>query len=152
MRAWLERPLLSVTEIDRRSAAVAALVEHTVAREELILALQGISDMERLVGRIVYGTAGGRDLASLRAAMEKLPLVKAQLSCFEKGRLHQLDEALDDLNDLAALIGQTLVDEPPFSGTASTARWIACAPSSTAARVSSSAWRPPKRKKPASAP
>ena len=115
MRAWLERPLLSVTEIDRRSAAVAALVEHTVAREELILALQGISDMERLVGRIVYGTAGGRDLASLRAAMEKLPLVKAQLSCFEKGRLHQLDEALDDLNDLAALIGQTLVDEPPFS-------------------------------------
>ena len=115
MRAWLERPLLSVTEIDRRSAAVAALVEHTVEREELILALQGISDMERLVGRIVYGTAGGRDLASLRAAMEKLPLVKAQLSCFEKGRLHQLDEALDDLNDLAALIGQTLVDEPPFS-------------------------------------
>ena len=115
MRAWLERPLLSVTEIDRRSAAVAALVEHTVAREELILALQGISDMERLVGRIVYGTAGGRDLASLRAAMEKLPLVKAQLSCFEKGRLHQLNEALDDLNDLAALIGQTLVDEPPFS-------------------------------------
>lgn len=87
MRAWLERPLLSVTEIDRRSAAVAALVEHTVEREELILALQGISDMERLVGRIVYGTAGGRDLASLRAAMEKLPLVKAQLSCFEKGRL-----------------------------------------------------------------
>ena len=115
MRAWLERPLLSVTEIDRRSAAVAALVEHTVAREELILALQGISDLERLVGRIVYGTAGGRDLASLRAAMEKLPLVKAQLSCFEKGRLHQLNEALDDLNDLAALIGQTLVDEPPFS-------------------------------------
>ena len=110
MRAWLERPLLSVTEIDRRSAAVAALVEHTVEREELILALQGISDMERLVGRIVYGTAGGRDLASLRAAMEKLPLVKAQLSCFEKGRLHQLNEALDDLNDLAALIGQTLVN------------------------------------------
>ena len=115
MRSWLERPLLSVTEIDRRNAAVAALAENTMAREELILALQGISDMERLVGRIVYGTAGGRDLVSLRAAMERLPQVKAQLSCFDKGRLHQLNEELDDLNDLAALIGQTLVDEPPFS-------------------------------------
>ena len=115
MRAWLERPLLSVTEIDRRTAAVAALVDHTMAREELILALQGISDMERLVGRIVYGTAGGRDLVSLRNAMEKLPQLKAQLSCFDKGRLHQLNEELDDLNDLATLIGQTLVDEPPFS-------------------------------------
>ena len=115
MRSWLERPLLSVTEIDRRNAAVAALAENTMAREELILALQGISDMERLVGRIVYGTAGGRDLVSLRTAMERLPQVKAQLSCFDKGRLHQLNEELDDLNDLAALIGQTLVDEPPFS-------------------------------------
>ena len=115
MRSWLERPLLSVTEIDRRSAAVAALAENTMAREELILALQGISDMERLVGRIVYGTAGGRDLVSLRTAMERLPQVKAQLSAFDKGRLHQLNGELDDLNDLAALIGQTLVDEPPFS-------------------------------------
>ncbi len=115
MRSWLERPLLSVTEIDRRNAAVAALAENTMAREELILALQGISDMERLVGRIVYGTAGGRDLVSLRTAMERLPQVKAQLSAFDKGRLHQLNEELDDLNDLAALIGQTLVDEPPFS-------------------------------------
>ena len=115
IRSWLERPLLSVTEIDRRNAAVAALAENTMAREELILALQGISDMERLVGRIVYGTAGGRDLVSLRTAMERLPQVKAQLSCFDKGRLHQLNEELDDLNDLAALIGQTLVDEPPFS-------------------------------------
>ena len=115
MRSWLERPLLSVTEIDRRNAAVAALAENTMAREELILALQGISDMERLVGRIVYGTAGGRDLVSLRTAMERLPQVKAQLSCFDKGRLFQLNGELDDLNDLAALIGQTLVDEPPFS-------------------------------------
>ena len=115
MRSWLERPLLSVTEIDRRNAAVAALAENTMAREELILALQGISDMERLVGRIVYGTAGGRDLVSLRTAMERLPQVKAQLSAFDKGRLHQLNGELDDLNDLAALIGQTLVDEPPFS-------------------------------------
>ena len=115
IRSWLERPLLSVTEIDRRNAAVAALAENTMAREELILALQGISDMERLVGRIVYGTAGGRDLVSLRTAMERLPQVKAQLSCFDKGRLFQLNGELDDLNDLAALIGQTLVDEPPFS-------------------------------------
>ena len=52
----------------------------TVGREELILALTGIGDMERLIGRMVYGTGGGRDLAALRAAAEKLPAVKAQLA------------------------------------------------------------------------
>ena len=35
-------------------------------REELIAALTGLGDMERLIGRIVYGTAGGRDMVSLR--------------------------------------------------------------------------------------
>ena len=62
-----------------------------------------------------YGSAGGRDLVSLRASMERLPAVKAQLAAFPSGALHQLDQQLEDLNDLAALIGQTLVDEPPFS-------------------------------------
>ncbi len=115
MRSWLERPLLSVTEINRRLGAVSALVDNTVAREELILALTGIADMERLMGRIVYGSAGGRDLVSLRSAMEKLGAVKEQLSLFDKGRLRALYEQLDTLDDLAALIAQTLVDEPPFS-------------------------------------
>ena len=115
MRSWLERPLLNVNEINRRSAAVTALVDNTVAREELILALSGIGDMERLMGRIVYGSAGGRDLVALRHAMEKLPEVKAQLAAFAKGRLRTLYEELDTLDDLAALIAQTLVDEPPFS-------------------------------------
>ena len=115
MRAWLERPLLSVNEINRRNAAVAALVDNTVAREELILALSGIGDMERLMGRIVYGSAGGRDLVALCRAMEKLPEVKANLASFDKGRLRALCEQLDTLEDLAALIAQTLVDEPPFS-------------------------------------
>ena len=115
MRSWLERPLLSVTEINRRNAAVSALVDNTVAREELILALSGIGDMERLMGRIVYGSAGGRDLVALRNAMEKLPAVKAQLAAFAKGRLAALHQELDTLDDLAELIATTLVDEPPFS-------------------------------------
>ncbi len=115
LRSWIERPLLSVTEINRRSGAVAALVENTVTREELILTLGGIGDMERLMGRIVYGSAGGRDLVSLRHAMEQLPAVKAQLQPFSKGRLHALWESLDTLEDLAAQIAETICDEPPFS-------------------------------------
>ena len=115
MRSWLERPLLSVTAISRRSAAVAALAENTVAREELILALTGIGDMERLIGRIVYGSAGGRDLYSLRCAIEKLPAVKEQLAAFPRGRLRELDEQLDLLEDLGELIASAIADDPPFS-------------------------------------
>ena len=114
LRSWLERPLLSVTAITRRSAAVGQLVDHTMVREELALALSGIGDMERLVGRIVYGTAGGRDVVALKNAMARLPHVKELLSAFDRGRLGELAQ-LDTLEDLTDLIGRTLCDDPPFS-------------------------------------
>ena len=42
LRSWLERPLLTVTAICKRSSAVAALVEDTIAREELTAAMTGL--------------------------------------------------------------------------------------------------------------
>ena len=115
LRSWLERPLLNAAAISRRSAAVAALVERTIDREELIAALSGLGDMERLMGRIVYGTAGGRDLVSLRAAMEKLPEVRQRLAVFPDRTLSRLAEELDPLEDLAGRIAETICDKPPFS-------------------------------------
>ena len=115
LRSWLERPLLSVRDIDRRADCVERLVNDTVTREELALALSGIGDMERLMSRIVYGSAGGRDVVALRAAMEKLPPIKRLLTVFPKGRLQELCRTLDTLDDLAGRIAATLQDEPPFS-------------------------------------
>ena len=115
LRSWLERPLREVAAITRRSNAVGALVNDTMAREELVLALSGISDMERLIGRIVYGTAGGRDLVSLRNSIEQLAAVREQLAHFTTGRLGELSQELDPLTDIAARIAETIVDEPPFS-------------------------------------
>ena len=115
LRSFMERPLLSVTAIQKRSAAVAALVEHTIVREELIAALTGLGDMERLTGRIVYGTAGGRDLTALRGAIERLPALRTQLAQVNAGRLGELLEQMDPLEDVGADIAATICDEPPFS-------------------------------------
>ena len=115
LRAWLERPLRSVTAIARRSAAVESLTKDSVARGELMAALQGFGDMERILGRVVYGSAGGRDLAALRSAMERLPGIRAQMAAFSDRRLSELREAIDPLEDVAGRIAETLCDEPPFS-------------------------------------
>ena len=115
LRSWLERPLLSVTAIAKRNAAVAALVESTMAREELIAALTGLGDMERLIGRIVYGTAGGRDMVSLRSAIERLPALRAQLAAFSGGRLAELAGELDDLTEIGAHIGAAICDTDQIS-------------------------------------
>ena len=115
LRSFLERPLLSVTAITRRSGAVAALVDATIPREELVAAMTGLGDMERLIGRIVYGTAGGRDMASLRAAIERLPAIKEQLARFTDRHLTELCGRLDTLEDIGGRIAAAICDEPPFS-------------------------------------
>ena len=115
LRSWLERPLLNVAAVNRRLNAVDALVKDAIGREELIFALQGIGDMERLIGRIVYGSAGGRDMASLRAALEKLPEVRDRLAPFTAGRLGELNRELDLLEDVYELLCRAIVDDPPFS-------------------------------------
>ena len=85
---------------------MAALVEDTRIREELIAAMTGLGDMERLMGRIVYGSAGGRDLASLRAAIERLPAIRAYLEEFGGGRLKELAEEFDAQAEYRALYKQ----------------------------------------------
>ena len=115
IRSWLERPLLSVTAISKRNSAVAALVDNLIVREELIAAMTGLGDMERLIGRIVYGSAGGRDMVSLRAAIEKLPAVREQIAQLNDRRLSELTAELDTLDDIGARIAATICDEPPFS-------------------------------------
>jgi len=115
IRAWLERPLLSPVPIQRRLEAVQCLVSDAVTRQELALMLKEIGDLERLIGRIVYGSAGGRDLTALAAGLSRLPAVRTLLSPCSSALLSVLREELDDLPDLCSLINRALIDEPPFS-------------------------------------
>lgn len=114
LRSWVERPLLSAVAIKRRLAAVDELFRDNVARSELMLALRNISDMQRLVGRCVYGTAGARDLRTLANCAAVLPRLKELLSPFASQELRSVC-AMDTLDDLRAQIDRIIDDEPPFS-------------------------------------
>ena len=115
IRGWLERPLLSPVQIARRQQAVNDLVGDIITREELALELREVTDLERLIGRVVYGSAGGRDLAALGTGLGRLPRLRELLEGCPSALLQSLREELDDLTELRELIGRAIVDEPPFS-------------------------------------
>ena len=115
IRSWLERPLLSPVQIGKRQGAVGDLVNDSVTRQELARELKEVTDLERLIGRVVYGTAGGRDLVALSRGLGKLPTLRLLLTPFSSALLSVLRDNLDDLPQLRALIDETFVDEPPFS-------------------------------------
>ena len=115
LRSWLERPLLDPVAISRRLEAVGWLVDHPVEREELGQVLREITDLERLISRVVYGTAGARDLVSLAAGLDKLPLLQNLLPDRAPTLLAKVRGELSGLPELTDLIGRAIVDEPPFS-------------------------------------
>ena len=115
IRGWLERPLLSPVQISRRQQAVGDLVENSITRQELSAALREVTDLERLIGRVVYGSAGGRDLAALNTGLGKLPHIRELLAPCPSALLQSLGQQLDDLPQLRDLLTRALVDGPPFS-------------------------------------
>ena len=115
LRSWMERPLLDPVPISRRLEAVGYLTDNMVVRGELAEILRGVTDLERLISRIAYGTAGARDLAALSAGLGKLPQIQALLPEKKPRLLADLRSQLDGLPDLCAVIDSAIVDEPPFS-------------------------------------
>ena len=115
LRSWLEKPLLDSRQIGKRQDAVEELVQGTVTREELILVLKEVTDLERAMARIVTGSCSSRDLRQLANGAACLPAVKAALSALRSGLWQTLAELLDPLEDLRQRIDDTIVKDPPFS-------------------------------------
>ncbi len=115
LRSWLEKPLLDVSEIQRRHHAVAELVENTIGRSELSEALKDVSDLERVMTRIVTGTVNCRDLLGLASGLRALTGVKEQLGRMESPLLRKLNDTIEPLNDLADRIETAVVENPPLT-------------------------------------
>ena len=115
LRSWLEKPLLDPVEIGRRQSAVEELVNNTVCRGELVEALKDVTDLERVMTRVVTGTVNCRDLLGLARGFRALPAVKQQLSQLDSSMLQKLSDAIDPLTECADLIENTIVDEPPLT-------------------------------------
>ncbi|MDO4573201.1 MAG: DNA mismatch repair protein MutS, partial [Clostridia bacterium] len=114
LRSWVERPLLSPIAIKRRLSAVDELFRDNVSRGELIETLRGIGDMQRLIGRVVYGTANGRDLVALAACARALPRLRELMAGFKSAALREIAD-MPLLEKILMRIDWAICDEPPFS-------------------------------------
>ena len=115
LRSWLEKPLVSPNLIQKRLDAVEELVNSTMGREELIRVLREVTDLERVMARIVTGTCTCRDFRQLAAGLAPLPALAAALGPFESAMLATLRDNLPDLTALVDEIDRAIVDEPPFT-------------------------------------
>ena len=113
LRAWLLRPLCALERIRDRLDAVEELAFRSTDRGKFREVLKSVHDLERLVARAALGTAGPRDLVSLRQSLAAVPRIRTVLADEQAPLLRSLIAELDDLADVRDLIERTLIDDPP---------------------------------------
>jgi DNA mismatch repair protein MutS len=113
LRAWMHYPLIQVEAIEARQDAISCFREHEAIRAQVRQELERVYDLERLNSRVAMGSATPRDLAALRRSFHSLPRIKHLLSYLEDLTLSELTSRLDPLEDLAELLQEALIDNPP---------------------------------------
>ena len=112
LRGMVEQPLLKINEINMRLNAVEEITVSAIKRGEIRENLGGIKDLERLMSRVIYGTAGARDLNTIAASINFMPEIKNQLENCESRLLKKIYSEIDLLTDVADRIHNTISDEP----------------------------------------
>ena len=115
LRRWLNDPLIDVEAINKRLDAVQELKDNMMLRGDVIESLKKVYDIERLAGKMAYGSANARDMVTLKNSLVKLPEVKQNLSQCKSELLKELYENLDELQDIYQLIDKAIEDDPPMT-------------------------------------
>jgi len=137
LRQWLNQPLLDVSKLEQRLDAVEALYQDTPTRTQVMALLKELADLERLTSRVAQRIAVPRDLVGIRKSLESVPQIREALSQLaplapqnwgEQGTapqswgdrgaednhpLQTLLPQLDPCEEIASLIGEAIVDDPP---------------------------------------
>ncbi len=113
LRKTLTAPLCNCAAITNRHLAVKELVDDPIMRAEMMEALRGVRDMERLINRIVYKNANCGDLLGLAKSIAQLPKLLQCLRGTASKLLSSCAEKMDILSDVRALIEDNIDEEAP---------------------------------------
>lgn len=109
LKTFIENPLVDKDEINRRYDCVSKLIEEFLLTSDLENYLKDVYDLERLSGRIAFGTANARDMLQLKNSLKVLPNIKEILT---KINFYKSIEPLDELYDL---LEKSIYENPPVT-------------------------------------
>ena len=107
LKYFIENPLVDITKINERYNVVSKLLEEFILADELRSDLYEVYDLERLCGRISFGSANAKDLLQLKNSLKVLPSIKEKLE-----KINYYDE-IRPLNELYELLERAINEDAP---------------------------------------
>ncbi len=115
MRSWVEQPLINYSSIILRQNSVEELTTDTILLDSLMDSLSEMFDLERIMTRIVYGSANAKELRTLSLTIDQLRNIKASLAGLKSKMLSGIFDDIDLLEDVNDLITTAICEDPPLT-------------------------------------
>ncbi len=115
LRDWVENPLLSAPAINARLNAVEELTNKPLLLDDLRSILRQLHDMQRIITRISYGSAGPRDLLALKSSLSLQPHLFSLLSRLDSDLFMRMIDCHDLLEDICQLLEESIAGDAPLS-------------------------------------
>ncbi|SFI25024.1 MULTISPECIES: DNA mismatch repair protein MutS [unclassified Bacillus (in: firmicutes)] len=115
LKQWMERPLIQKEKIEERLEMVETFVNDYFLREDLKEKLKEVYDLERLAGKVSYGSVNARDLLQLKRSLLQVPAILEAVSLLDNSYAARLIQGADPCESLAALLERSIQENPPLS-------------------------------------
>ncbi len=112
IKQWVSQPLLDIDLIRTRQDRIGCFFENAMLRAELRSALKPLSDLERLINRVLSGRAQPRDLVALRDTLRAIPPILELFKEKKQAALLHLED-LNPCQEELALLQGAIADDPP---------------------------------------
>ncbi|ACV28976.1 DNA mismatch repair protein mutS [Anaerococcus prevotii] len=112
---YLERPLIDKRKIERRLDIVEVLFNDRILASNISNLLSDVYDLERLIAKISYKRANGRDFISLKNSIANIPKLKDILRSYSDTNISNIGENIPDVSDIFDLIDKAIVEDPPIA-------------------------------------
>ena len=108
LKNYILNPLVNKEKIEYRYNVVETLINEFILKEELRELLNSVYDLERLSGRIAFGTANARDLLQLKTSLEVLPDINKILKNIKY-------KEINEFKDLHDLLEKSIYEDAPIT-------------------------------------
>ena len=108
LKSYILNPIIDIEKINDRQIVIETLMKEFILKEELREYLSSVYDLERLIGKISFGSANARDLLQLKTSFKVLPNINEIL---KKINYKQIDE----FKELYELLENSIYEDAPIT-------------------------------------
>lgn len=115
LKQWISKPSSDINEIIARQDMIQSFIDNFMIRNDVRVMLDEVYDLERLIARISFGNANGRDLLQLKSSLKPLPTLKDALSKLNNAHIDDIANKFSNFDDLVDLIEKAISEDAPIT-------------------------------------